>query len=204
MRRKIIWSFWNNPFSDDEYLKEDEVQSKTPWEQEEENKEFQLRPVIPTLMGFMPIQPFQSLTKYFEFWVGNTNFDITGEVKEVIESTPGVEILDIFSRYCFRIAIGKAFKSTDVKISIQEALNVMPPKKGEINPRGMKLDEDTNCKVLELKAVLKEQFPFWAIYILPNGEIDGAGSNTLDGYEMHLDLYQYAQELAGGVIHQYA
>lgn len=208
-RRKIIWQYWKNPFGDDtnEFVEENEADVKSPWEiNEEENygdKVVKIRPVIPTPMGFMPIQPFQNFVNYFEFWMGHTNFDITEEVQEKIESTPGVEILDVITRYCFRFAVGKAFDGREVRMDIQRRLDALPPVKGEINPRNMKLDQDTKEKLDILQKMLPEKFPFWAVYVLPNGEIDVAGANTREGYDMHLDLYSQAQKMAGGIIYQY-
>lgn len=205
-KRKIIWQHWQNPFGGDEeeFVNEEAAKIRTPWEDEEEEKEVKIRPVVPTPMGFMPIYPFQSFSKSFEFWLGHTNFDITPGVKDKIEATEGVEILDVITRYCFRVAVGKAFTGADVKISIQRALNAMPPRQGEINPYDIKLDKDTEQKVSLLRKSLADTFEFWAIYVLPNGEIDVTGANTQDGHAMHVELYQQAQELAGGVIYQYS
>lgn len=205
--RKIIWQFWNNPFGPDEpeFVAEDEAHpDKWGDEPEDESRQVHIRPVIATPMGFMPVNYFQSFAKAFEFWMGHTNFDITHHVKDVIEAVPGVEILDVLTRYCFRIAVGKAFDGNDVKLAIQKALNAMPPKPGEQNPFDLKLDEDTSAKVALLRSHLKEKFPYWTIYVLPNGEIDVSTANSRDGYDVYLDLYQRAQELVGGIIYTHA
>lgn len=206
MRRKIIWQHWQNPYGNEESEFVDE--DKSPWELREELEEspkaFKVRPVIPTPLGFVPVYPFQNFSETFEFWMGHTNFDITQDVSDKIEATPGVEFLDVITRYCFRIAIGKAFNGTDVKLNIQQNLNAMPPKKGEINPHDMKLDKVTRDKVTLIQETIKKEFLYWAIYVMPNGEIDAGGANTEEGYDMHLELYKGAQEVAGGVIYQYA
>jgi hypothetical protein len=58
--------------------------------------------------------------KIFNFWIGHTNFDITHKVADVIEKTDGVETLDIFTRYRFRIAVGKAFDDSSVMRDINK------------------------------------------------------------------------------------
>ena len=69
---------------------------------------------IATPMGIIPINESTASGKIFNFWVGHTNFDITNALALIIEETPGVETLDIFTRYRFRIGIGKAFHDSKV------------------------------------------------------------------------------------------
>ena len=61
--------------------------------------------------------------KIFNFWVGHTNFDITRNIQQVISSVTGVEILDVFTRYRFRIAVAKAFKDRNVMNDISKAIS---------------------------------------------------------------------------------
>lgn len=210
VRRKIIWTYWQNPFvldNENEYVYEDRADTKTPWQIKEdvENgiQSYRVRPVIVTPMGMIPIQPLQNINESLQFWMAYTNFDITSEVKEKIDTTSGVEILDIISRYSFRIAVGKAFDSSEVKYDIQKILNALPPPKGEINPQNITLDKVTKEKVSSLQSIIKKEFQYWAIYVIPNGEIDVAGTNEKENYDTHLELYQQAQTMAGGIIYQY-
>jgi hypothetical protein len=52
--------------------------------------------------------------------MGHTNFDITRRVAETIEITEGVETLDIYTRYRFRISVGKAFEDSMVMRTINK------------------------------------------------------------------------------------
>lgn len=74
----------------------------------------------------MPINPkiFDELSMItnFDCWVGHTNFDITNETKKILDTTSGVEVLKIFSRYRFFIGVGKMFKFQDVRNSIEKQL----------------------------------------------------------------------------------
>ena len=80
-------------------------------------------------MGIIPLNDNTASNKIFNFWTGHTNFNITGHVLKIIEETEGVETLDIFTRYRFRIAVGKAFEDSEVMRLInqqvyKELLNV--------------------------------------------------------------------------------
>ena len=70
--------------------------------------------VMATPMGIIPVNENTASGKIFNFWVGHTNFNITKHLAGVIENIDGVETLDIFTRYRFRVGIGKAFIDSDV------------------------------------------------------------------------------------------
>ena len=69
-------------------------------------------------MGMIPMNEHTASGKIFNLWVGHTNFNITPGVANTIEETDGVETLDIFTRYRFRISAGKAFTDSVVMRSI--------------------------------------------------------------------------------------
>lgn len=78
--------------------------------------------VISTPMGIIPINENTASGKIFNFWTGHTNFDITKGVSNILEVVDGVETLDIFTRYRFRIGIGKAFTDSYVMNNIQNSI----------------------------------------------------------------------------------
>ena len=69
--------------------------------------------VIASPLGLIPYNEHTASGKIFNFWLGHTNFSITESIKNIIEETDGVEILDIFTRYRFRIGIGKCFNDSE-------------------------------------------------------------------------------------------
>ena len=71
-------------------------------------------------MGIIPITENTASNKIFNFWLGHTNFDITKDIALLIEETTGVETLDIFTRYRFRISVGKAFDDSSVMRNINK------------------------------------------------------------------------------------
>lgn len=134
----IIWQKWVDPFGEDEFP---EIPSHLSSEIEpefyddENSEEFpeshnNKHPVINTLkknikviatpMGIIPVTDNTASGKIFNFWMGHSNFNITKKVASLIEETDGVETLDIFTRYRFRISVGKAFNDSDVMRSIND------------------------------------------------------------------------------------
>lgn len=125
--KQIIWQKWADPFGNDaeedidydpyvgDYEEEyDEPDSKTTEEIHQHLKKTLPVKVIATPMGIIPMNDNTMSGKIFNFWIGHTNFNITSKIADIIEKTEGVETLDIFTRYRFRIAIGKAFEDSTI------------------------------------------------------------------------------------------
>jgi len=130
-KKLIMWEKWRDPFGekDDNEIDSEEYNN---FYQDEDEEEFEQTiknnlgqkqiKVIATPMGIIPMNENTASGKIFNFWVGHTNFDITKQIADIIEKIRGVESLDIFTRYRFRIAIGKAFFDSDVKKDIQDTI----------------------------------------------------------------------------------
>jgi hypothetical protein len=120
----VMWEKWRDPFGSDE-----EVVQNILSEENEEDSEYEdeitdtpsapqnIR-VMATPMGIIPVTEYTASGKIFNFWTGHTNFDITEKIATIIEKIDGVESLDIFTRYRFRISVGKAFNDSIVMRSI--------------------------------------------------------------------------------------
>jgi hypothetical protein len=124
----IIWQKWFDPFGSDE-------ESQMSLDSSEDNQvtddddTFDNNPMmetrkqvraIATPMGLIPYTENTASGKIFNFWIGHTNFTITKHIADLIEACDGVEILDVFTRYRFRIAIGKAFDGSKVMKDIND------------------------------------------------------------------------------------
>jgi len=148
---KVVWEKWRDPFGDEElhevmqddqqyyeekfieenlgeYMEQvsEEEAEKIEEEVEAESREppFQPPPIkaINTPMGIIPYAEQTASGKIFNFWIGHTNFNITDPIKSIIENCAGTETLDIFTRYRFRIAIGKLFTERDVMADINNRI----------------------------------------------------------------------------------
>ena len=130
----IIWEKWRDPFGFDSDTTEYKPTEPEYWEEDQKTNQDNDdseppaimteidRPtkVIATPMGIIPMNEYTCSSKIFNFWTGHANFDLTEEVADIIETSPGVESLNIFTRYRFRIGIGKAFKDAEIMKLIQD------------------------------------------------------------------------------------
>lgn len=132
MKRIIKWEKWVDPFGGDmdeakwtDY-DNDIVDPQAILDIDDEaNKDMPFKKAIKVIaspLGLIPYNEHTASGKIFNFWLGHTNFDITSNIKEIIEETDGVEILDIFTRYRFRIAIGKCFNDSETMKLISDKL----------------------------------------------------------------------------------
>ncbi len=138
----IMWQKWTDPFGlDDEFEMADSAEEFDNFSEEyDENfekmdqeeiqnnmknflnhKKYKGKmKVIATPMGIIPLNDNTAVNKIFNFWMGHTNFDLTYNIARVIELTDGVETLDIFTRYRFRVGIGKAFEDSVIMRNINQ------------------------------------------------------------------------------------
>lgn len=115
----VAWQKWFDPFGEDEET-HDYIDSHDS--EYDESADFQPKAfkAISTPMGIIPYTENTASSKIFNFWVGHTNFNLTEAISMLIETTEGVETLDVFTRYRFRIAIGKIFDESEVKSNITQ------------------------------------------------------------------------------------
>jgi hypothetical protein len=124
----IVWEKWIDPFG--QALEEakwtdydNEIETLDDIEYiDEEGVELKSIKAIATPMGIIPYNELTAPGHLFNFWVGHTNFDITKSIALIIEETPGIEILDIFTRYRFRIGIGKCFADNETMKNVNDRI----------------------------------------------------------------------------------
>jgi hypothetical protein len=124
----IIWEKWVDPFGENmEDAKwtdyNNDIDDSTEMFNEEYKKHIgkPIR-VIASPLGLIPYNEYTASSKIFNFWLGHTNFNISENIKNIIENVSGVEILDIFTRYRFRIAIGKCFNDSETMATISTSI----------------------------------------------------------------------------------
>lgn len=133
---RLVWQKWFDPFGEDdldaieehsdfdteELYEEENHDFEENIEETEHEANFYKKPtrVVLTPMGMIPYTDNTASSKIFNFWVGHTNFNITPAIAARIEKIEGVETLDIFTRYRFRIGIGKLFDPALIMSSITE------------------------------------------------------------------------------------
>lgn len=133
----IVWQKWHDPLLDndsthispEEFIQEPEYIDDVNTNIEEDESETEQKiphkkhfKAIITPFGIMPYDEYSSIGKSFNFWIGHTNFDISNQIVDIIELSDGVETLDIFTRYRFRIGIAQLFNSGDVMSNITNSI----------------------------------------------------------------------------------
>ncbi len=211
MKRKFIWEKWHNPI-------EEELNSYksflSPEEADEDIEEFDEEDMIShTVINKIPLNIIVALQEQnrvlesFDFWILHTNFDVTEDVKEAIEKSPGVESLDILTRYRVRIGftISGAFNNSEVRQDIQRRL-LKPVISEEQEPESSAMyrafDEETYETIESKKNELNKNEKHWIMYVLPNGNMSIYSSKTTDiEFIEQLTFLNQMQLLVGGEIY---
>lgn len=127
----IYWEKWVDVYEEEiNELKEIEKELSHEFEDEPlayspEEEQMVAFPAIRTIMtpfGILPLTEQSLASKYFKFWVGHSNFKLLQSYVDVIESTKGVETVDVLTPYRFRISIGKLFKDRTVMAEVRKRL----------------------------------------------------------------------------------
>lgn len=128
---QIIWEKWRDPYGYDDMIDmEDVLQNEIEQDFLDneintddsistnsiiQNNFFKNKiPFMITPVGIIPYTENTAAGSIFNFWTGHTNFNISQKICDIIEHTDGIESLDVFTRYRFRIAVGKCFDDSFV------------------------------------------------------------------------------------------
>lgn len=130
----IVWEKWRDPLGYDDLeekllhynytkkLDEDEDDESNDHDKEKISFKNIREQFAITPLGLMPLTDNTVSSKIFNFWTGHTIFTISRNISNIIENIEGVETLDIFTRYRFRISVGKAFQDSVVLRNINDAI----------------------------------------------------------------------------------
>lgn len=133
-KRIITWVKWHNPYkllqrsknqsdNDDGYDKNSHIALEDEDDDEEEDSHGSSTLVFLSPLGPVPLNEHNDPDKTFNFWVGHTNFNVSKNIKDIISATDGVEILNIHTRYRFRIAVAKMFCHKEVTRTINRRIS---------------------------------------------------------------------------------
>lgn len=126
MNNIIIWEKWKDPLGyddqeevnldpEDSNIYNDDIEDEDEIDHGHPAKIKKIKcQLISTPFGLIPVNENTASSEIFNFWTGHTNFAITQEISNIIEETDGVETLNVFTKYRFRIAVGKAFNDSAV------------------------------------------------------------------------------------------
>ncbi|MFQ3675276.1 MAG: hypothetical protein SNJ64_01880 [Endomicrobiia bacterium] len=102
-----------------------------------------------------------------DFYILHTNFNITRHIINILNNIPGIESLEVFTRYRCRVGIAKLFDPLEV-ISEVERILLQNPTNNNGNIE----------KILQqTRNYLASKYNYWAIEY-DNGRINPIGGNT--------------------------
>ena len=159
----IQWEKWENPLQPDSDVDDED--------EREVGHGRQLVLVGPN--GTLPFQERSQVSKYYNFWVGHTDFRITESDYGLIKNVNGVESLNAPTRHRFRVAIGRAFDEVDVKMNIDRLFR-------EPEPQVVRSLVDILSESLSVK------FPYWAVKKDGGGRLSTVSSDTREEFESKL------------------
>ena len=200
--KEIAWEKWEDDIVEERLR--DIPKTDTPDEEDELSIEAleaafsqEVPKVVSTALGIFEIYDRNKPSNKYDCWIGHTNFDITYEIKNIIERIDGVEVLKVLTRYRFFVGVAKMFDFKTVRVEIEKILCG----KHTENHEECVLDDETRVAVDDIKSRISSQ-KLWAIYVFPNGQIDYISSdNTTDAeYFDRLQVFKTAKEYSGGVL----
>jgi len=179
MKRSIKWEKWENNF----------VADNSSEDEDGENLSTNHVPFIQTPYGGISIKMFAPDKNNLNFWCGHTNFDLQKDFEcKAIDDTPGVEIVDFFSSYRFRICVGLNFNPERVKKDIELRLGCVVPKIKNYNV----------IEVQKAKLDLQKNGKPWLIYILPNGKFEKKSFDDIKEFNINYNNYSKTKSAIGG------
>ena len=108
---------------DDEFEEKDISDAKKELSRRK-NKRITPIKMMVTPMGNIPLTEHTRSGDIFNFWVGHTNFVVSTENNiNILNNLDGVESLELYTKYRFRVSIGRAFDTQTVKKNIMIALD---------------------------------------------------------------------------------
>ncbi len=118
MKKIIVWEKWADSFDHKNQIdQQNNDDDETNYDDDSDFEKISYEKINPIklIMATIPSNGVSiNDSQSFNFWIAHTNFNITDSIASLIERTDGVEVLDILTRYRFRIGIGKIFRDRDV------------------------------------------------------------------------------------------
>jgi hypothetical protein len=155
-----------------------------------------------TQFGLLTVTNNVLACNQFDFWVMHTNFPITHDILTILDNIDGIETIEVLTKYRIRIGFPKSglFDPHEVKLDVQNKLLKITYSDNIIVDAVITntYDEPTVVKINNVKQTLMDNGKYWAMMILPNGEIDSVESWDEAVVQQHIELYNDIQEMVSG------
>lgn len=166
--------------------------------------------VVNTQFGFMTLTEHSYASKHFDFWTVHCNFPITELVAEAIEDAPGVESINVLTRYRARLGFNRpllesgAFNLTEIRLGVERAALALDNKENVLDDTKKLLlfNDDVRRQVQETIKKLSEE-NMWILYLMPNGQMETYSEQTDEASEKMIDkllLFNKTRNLIGGSV----
>lgn len=159
------------------------------------------QPVLHTPFGMVSMVNDTMAANNFDFWIMHTNFDLTEGLISMIEQTPGVETLEIYTRYRGRIGfpMSELFNTGLIINSIDKIIHDLNYNQQNMLLEG--LDDSIFENAVNTRDIIDNKFAHWAMWVVPSGNLEILGADKLDEqYRKKLKIMQQAQISVGGCI----
>jgi len=158
-----------------------------------------MQQVLSTPFGVLSMMSNTMACEQFDFWWMHTNFDISPAIRDIIKQVPGIETLEVQTRYRARIGIPKSgfFKSPDVMAEIQ---NILTQKRRTTQNELLSgLPNDIVSTVIDMRDKIDDVHDNWGILVLPNGHIETIITDKNDNeFRSKIQILISTQSLVGG------
>jgi hypothetical protein len=189
MKKNIIWRKWTDPL----------VKQIKSIEQEGSEVSGPPQAVLYTPMGVLGCVTDTFVANSFDFWMMYTNFSITPQIAQIIDNTHGVESLDIYTKYRARIGFPTSglFDVEHVMQQIKDRIVFLDRQSQNQQLTG--LSEDLTKKAIETRDKLDDKFEYWAMLVLPNGNIEVMCSNEKNiTFDEKVKVLKTTEQCVGG------
>lgn len=205
--KRVKWEPWIDPLDSDDTENEIEEEKYNDGYDSNNIPQITQQKVLQTPFGIFPVNILPLGSESFDFWILQTNFEITLEIVRQIESVPGVESLDIFTRYRARVGFPRSglFDAVKVRAEIAKVItkNLYIPNPIISNVLKLKFSDDFANRINSIIEDVAVKYDFWTIYILPNGHYDICTGNSDKELTDHLQTCTQLQEDVGGYLITY-
>ncbi|SVA64965.1 uncharacterized protein METZ01_LOCUS117819 [marine metagenome] len=164
--------------------------------------------IINTPYGFLPLTEYSFASKHFDFWTIHCNFPITQSIADAIANVPGVETLNVMTKYRARLGFNRilfqanAFELNEVREGVEIAAKKACIKNDELEHLKELLLFRAEIRALAEKTKKKlSKSNHWTMYILPNGQMETFTEfKRTDSMDKKTALFNSAKRLIGGAV----
>jgi hypothetical protein len=196
MKYKFKWEKWEDP------LKAENFEEDLDPDSEFQNGRDPSFKALPTPFGLLTITNHILASTRFDFWMLHTNFPITHELEYRIKQVPGVETINVLTRYrCrFGFPVSGLFDVRDIKHNIENT--ILKTFEREQARQLSSFDATTTKKACEVMGHLDKYNKHWALYVLPNGHMEVLKQNSTKDTKFNdrLDTFKTLQLMVGGTL----